>query len=57
MKRTSSTEERTDLVRCLDCKTIYSRPVADDEAGPCPTCGYVGWIALKPGAEPSRRDS
>lgn len=56
MERIRSTEQ-TDLVRCLDCKTIYSRPVADDQAGPCPSCGYVGWITLKPGREPSKRDS
>jgi DNA-directed RNA polymerase subunit RPC12/RpoP len=55
MEQTRSIDER-DLVRCLDCKTIYSRPVADDEAGPCPTCGYVGWIALKPRPEPSKGD-
>jgi hypothetical protein len=49
--------EKTDLVRCLDCNTVYSRPVADDEAGPCPTCGYVGWIALKAGQQPAESDS
>jgi hypothetical protein len=56
MEQVRSPKE-TDLVRCLDCKTIYSRPVADDEAGPCPTCGYVGWIALKAGPKPVERDS
>lgn len=56
MERARSSEE-TDLVRCLDCKTIYSRPVADEEAGPCPTCGYVGWIALKAAQEPTESDS
>jgi rRNA maturation endonuclease Nob1 len=49
--------EQTDLVRCLDCKTIYRRPLADEDAGPCPTCGYVGWIALKPAETSSERKS
>jgi hypothetical protein len=51
------TSEQTDLVRCLDCKTVYRRPLADDEAGPCPTCGYVGWIALKAAKEPTEAES
>jgi len=56
MEQVRSSKE-TDLVRCLDCKTIYSRPIADDEAGPCPTCGYVGWIALKARQKPIESDS
>lgn len=56
MERVRSSEQ-TDLARCLDYKTIYSRPVADEQAGPCPTRGYVGWIVVKPGPEPTRRDS
>ena len=42
-------EPRTDAVRCLECGTIYSKPV---EAGTvasnpgCPDCGYVGWLAV-----------
>jgi hypothetical protein len=51
MESTHSSKE-TDLVRCLDCSTVYSRPVADDVADPCPTCGYVGWIALKAVQQP-----
>jgi predicted nucleic acid-binding Zn-ribbon protein len=40
-------EEGGDLVRCLDCGTIYSQPASEREAGACPNCGYVGWIALR----------
>jgi hypothetical protein len=47
----NSAETRSDLVRCLDCGTIYSRPVNDDEAGTCPNCDYVGWIALDAGQD------
>jgi hypothetical protein len=57
MESAHQSEQTTDLVRCLDCKTIYRRPIADDEAGPCPTCGYVGWIALKAGQKPTESDS
>jgi predicted nucleic acid-binding Zn-ribbon protein len=35
-----------DLVRCLDCGTIYSQPANERDVGECPNCGYVGWIAL-----------
>jgi len=40
-------EPETDLVRCLECGTVYRKPRSDQESGPCPTCGYVGWIALE----------
>ncbi len=40
-------ETETDLVRCLECGTVYRKPRSDQESGPCPTCGYVGWIALE----------
>jgi hypothetical protein len=56
MESTHSSEQ-TDLVRCLDCNTVYSRPVADNAAGPCPTCGYVGWIALRALQKPSEEES
>jgi predicted nucleic acid-binding Zn-ribbon protein len=36
-----------DLVRCLDCGTIYSQPARQRDVGACPKCGYVGWIALR----------
>jgi uncharacterized Zn finger protein len=36
-----------DLVRCLDCGTIYSQPARQRDVGACPNCGYVGWIALR----------
>ena len=47
--RKNAAEARTDAVRCLECGTIYSKPV---EAGTvasnpgCPSCGYVGWLAV-----------
>jgi hypothetical protein len=34
------------LVRCLDCGTVYSLPLRLQEANPCPQCDGVGWIAL-----------
>jgi hypothetical protein len=34
------------LVRCLDCGTVYSLPFGLQEADACPQCGGVGWIAL-----------
>jgi rRNA maturation endonuclease Nob1 len=33
------------LVRCLDCGTVYPLPLGLQEADACPQCG-VGWIAL-----------
>jgi rRNA maturation endonuclease Nob1 len=34
------------LVRCLDCGTVYPLPLGVQEADGCPHCGGVGWIAL-----------
>ena len=34
------------LVRCLDCGTVYRLSLDRQEADPCPQCGGVGWIAL-----------
>jgi uncharacterized paraquat-inducible protein A len=34
------------LVRCLDCGTVYPLPLRLQEANPCPRCEGVGWIAL-----------
>jgi rRNA maturation endonuclease Nob1 len=34
------------LVRCLDCGTVYPLPLGLQEADACPQCGGVGWIAL-----------
>jgi uncharacterized Zn finger protein len=39
-------EDEGDLVRCLDCGTVYSQPVGERDATACPNCGYVGWIAV-----------
>jgi DNA-directed RNA polymerase subunit RPC12/RpoP len=40
-------DDEGDLVRCLDCGTIYSQPVRERDVGACPNCGYVGWIAVR----------
>jgi predicted nucleic acid-binding Zn-ribbon protein len=37
-----------DLVRCLECGTIYSQSAVEPEVGACPNCGYVGWIVVTP---------
>jgi hypothetical protein len=34
------------LVRCLDCDTEYYLTSDGGEAGPCPHCGGVGWVAV-----------
>jgi rRNA maturation endonuclease Nob1 len=34
------------LVRCLDCGTVYPLPLRQEAAGPCPQCGGVPWVAL-----------
>jgi rRNA maturation endonuclease Nob1 len=57
MESAHTSEEPTDLVRCLDCKTVYRRPLADEDADPCPTCGYVGWIVLNPGQKRAKAES
>lgn len=36
-----------DRVRCLECGTIYAKPVGGgtvQENPGCPKCGYLGWI-------------
>jgi predicted nucleic acid-binding Zn-ribbon protein len=40
-------DDEGDLVRCLECGTIYGQPASKRDAGACPNCGYVGWIALR----------
>ena len=42
MPRTATT-----VVRCLDCGTEYRLESHGGEAGPCPHCGGVGWVALE----------
>ena len=35
-------------VRCLECGTVYAKPVRGGTARSnpgCPECGYVGWLA------------
>jgi len=48
-------------VRCLDCGTVYAKPVRGGtvSANPgCPSCGYVGWLSvtipMQPPVVPSR---
>jgi hypothetical protein len=36
-------------VRCLECGTVYSKPLGGgtvDRNPGCPACGYVGWLAV-----------
>jgi rRNA maturation endonuclease Nob1 len=49
--------ERHELVRCLDCGTEYPLPHDTAQAGPCPVCGSVGWIAVERGAMTNERES
>jgi len=35
-----------ELVRCLDCGTVYPLPLGQEEADACPECGGVGWVTL-----------
>jgi predicted RNA-binding Zn-ribbon protein involved in translation (DUF1610 family) len=49
--------ERHELVRCLDCGTEYPLPRDTAQAGPCPVCGSVGWIAVERGAMTNERES
>jgi hypothetical protein len=38
-------------VRCLECGTVYAKPLAGGtvrENPGCPECGYVGWISTAP---------
>ena len=47
-----------ELVRCLSCEAVYSKPVGGGTVhrNPgCPACGYVGWVTV-PGCEPPTRD-
>jgi predicted nucleic acid-binding Zn-ribbon protein len=34
------------LVRCLDCGTVYRLPLHQEVADACPQCGSVAWVAL-----------
>jgi hypothetical protein len=38
-------------VRCLDCGTVYAKPLGGGtvrENPGCPQCGYVGWMPTSP---------
>jgi rRNA maturation endonuclease Nob1 len=43
--RPTNYDERQ-LVRCLECGTVYPLPLRQEKAGPCPQCGGVVWVAL-----------
>jgi rRNA maturation endonuclease Nob1 len=45
MERPNARDMRQ-LVRCLDCGTVYPLPLRQAEADACPHCGGVGWVAL-----------
>jgi predicted RNA-binding Zn-ribbon protein involved in translation (DUF1610 family) len=49
--------DESDLVRCLDCGTIYDLPREHGEAEPCPGCGGTGWIAVDAGRPVSEKSS
>jgi len=44
VERPNSDERQ--LVRCLNCGTVYPLPLRQEAAGPCPQCGGVPWVAL-----------
>ena len=47
-------DEPEELVRCLDCGTLYEQPSDGRDVEFCPNCGYVGWIALST-EQPTRK--
>jgi uncharacterized Zn finger protein len=48
------TDDEPELVRCLDCGTVYEQPSDGRDVELCPNCGYVGWIALST-EQPTRK--
>jgi DNA-directed RNA polymerase subunit RPC12/RpoP len=42
-------DDEGDLVRCLECGTVYRQSSGERDARACPNCGYVGWIAVSIG--------
>jgi predicted nucleic acid-binding Zn-ribbon protein len=42
-------DDEGDLVRCLDCGTVYRQSSSERDVRVCPNCGYVGWIAVSIG--------
>ena len=45
MERPNRRDDRQ-LVRCLDCATVYRLPLHQEVADACPQCGSVAWVAL-----------
>ncbi len=46
MKQPAQEQDDRQLVRCLDCETVYPLPIGQQEADACPECGGVGWVAI-----------
>jgi rRNA maturation endonuclease Nob1 len=46
VERSAQEHDERQLVRCLDCGTVYPLPPGQKEADACPECGGVGWVAL-----------
>lgn len=48
-------------VRCLDCATVYAKPIRGGTMANnpgCPRCGYVGWVPAAVNAvEPHARSA
>jgi rRNA maturation endonuclease Nob1 len=45
VERTNRRDDRQ-VVRCLECGTVYPLPLRQEVADACPQCGGVGWVAL-----------
>ena len=41
--------QESDLVRCIACRWVYSKPLLAESrtrAHDCPKCGYIGWLTV-----------
>ena len=49
---------QNEVVRCLGCAQVYSKPSAGGTISKnpgCPDCGYVGWVPLVVSLSGARR--